>query len=154
MKKPQRVACMFPVVDTEGRFWPHLYSSDVEQLQEYIDGCMDTQDDGLIKFAVLLQRFLDWLVAESVAVTHCVKMVAERQDDGSVVVHSLETGISGEPYGDVLSALASCVDEMVSVLFGLENLENDMDDTLDWAKAAKYWVDNFPFEQEEVVVDE
>ena len=150
MKKPQRVASMFPVVDVEGKFWPHLYSTDVEQLQEYIDGCMATEYDGLIKFATLLQRFLDWVVAESVTATQLVKMVAERQSDGNVVVHNLETGISGEPYGDVLSALASCTDEMVSVLFGLENLEQHEQDTIDWAKGVKYWVDNFPFDQFEV----
>lgn len=151
MKKPQRVASMFPVVDSEGRFWPHLYASDVEQLQEYINAYMTMGEESTIKFATLLQRLLDWIVAESVTATQVVKMVAVRQEDGTIVVTNIDTGISGTPQNNILPALVTCAVEMQGVFTAIEEAGEDADDTFDWVKNAKYWVDNFPFYQEETI---
>lgn len=140
MTKPQRIASSFPIVDKDGAFFPHLYIADINRLVEYIDDLPDSDEE----FAGLLQRILDWITAESVAVANNVKIIAERiVEDNVVVVKNIETGIVGE--GDnIVLALYDCAVNMMDMFNTLDNMDKEEVDTIDWASGVLSWANYFP----------
>ena len=111
---------------------------------------MNSGDEGLARFAVTLQRVVDWITAESRTAQMTVRLFAKRLEDDTVVVHNADTGISSNPQNNVVVALYECADNMIDAFTALEELSDEDMDTIDWGRAALYWAENFPYGDNDV----
>lgn len=130
-----RVRSMSGVFSDDVAF-PHLYEGDIIRLAEMVDKMAASGDKDIADLALLLRHVLDWVVAESLATTRCLRMIAMRDEDGAVVVVNTDIGVSG--VGDnVIIALQNCAGEMGRVLDEIEqkiDATPELQDLLAWAQ--------------------